>query len=560
MESEPETDSDSALDELLPGADVEASVTSHASDETSTIREDMVQNAIGFLNHVQVRNSSDLQKRKFLVDKGLTDAEINEAYSRVSAAPATSLPHSRQPPPKPFENKTTNQNTSIGTSLHSQPTSSTQLHGNPTTSTGMPWTQMVLIAGAIGAGSWVAKDTVKGLMKRAVISCYPEQFSQKLPEALEIRSDKEAQKFMDSTTAAMEAQTKEMKNVTDAIASLVKTFQEQSAANQLAIQTATSSNIKEIREELQLLSSKLDQPSREDSGMKIGLDSSSDMHTHLLEIRSMLTRTLQGGDVHQYAAPTPIAGLTGLNRNIEGWGTTPPATPACEPEVPLSPTGSMPIQGLSPAEQEIALDFKETESKSTEPDGRVRGPGGQPPQDMPPHPRSYAEVLEMLEQGQTPPGIREIDDKPPNPHQAFPSARLQPKPKPWEKKEVSTPTRRNNALSGEAKTGAIPPWAIGQSGAPGNIGTSVTSQSSVTGSSSMIRELNSSDFDIKPNESNDWSPPPKPSFSLPKASSTPSGKLSTPVGHKIQSSTTKNNNSSLTKRDTFSRDSSSEDD
>lgn len=49
----------------------------------------------------------------------------------------------------------------------------------------------------------------------------------------------------------------------------------------------------------------------------------------------------------------------------------------------------------------------------------------------------WAQVLEMLEQGKTPPGIREdIVDVPPNPLAPPPDARLKPRSKPWER---STP-------------------------------------------------------------------------------------------------------------------------
>ena len=52
------------------------------------------------------------------------------------------------------------------------------------------------------------------------------------------------------------------------------------------------------------------------------------------------------------------------------------------------------------------------------------------------HPASYMEVLEMLERGETPPGIRDdIDDKPPNPEQPPPPSRMKPPPKPWERRE-----------------------------------------------------------------------------------------------------------------------------
>lgn len=50
-------------------------------------------------------------------------------------------------------------------------------------------------------------------------------------------------------------------------------------------------------------------------------------------------------------------------------------------------------------------------------------------------PTSYMDVLAILERGETPPGIRtDINDKPPNPEQPPPPARLKARPKPWEKK------------------------------------------------------------------------------------------------------------------------------
>lgn len=52
----------------------------------------------------------------------------------------------------------------------------------------------------------------------------------------------------------------------------------------------------------------------------------------------------------------------------------------------------------------------------------------------PQHPVSYMEVLEMLERGQKPPGIRDdINDKAPNPQVSPPPARLKPLPKPWKR-------------------------------------------------------------------------------------------------------------------------------
>ena len=60
------------------------------------------------------------------------------------------------------------------------------------------------------------------------------------------------------------------------------------------------------------------------------------------------------------------------------------------------------------------------------------GGEGEDPSGEPPHPASYMEVLEMLKKGQTPPGIRDIDDAPPDPNAELPAATLPRKPKPWE--------------------------------------------------------------------------------------------------------------------------------
>lgn len=49
-----------------------------------------------------------------------------------------------------------------------------------------------------------------------------------------------------------------------------------------------------------------------------------------------------------------------------------------------------------------------------------------------PHPRSYMEIMAMIQRGEKPSNIREINDAPPNPNQPVPLPRLAPRPKPWE--------------------------------------------------------------------------------------------------------------------------------
>ena len=53
----------------------------------------------------------------------------------------------------------------------------------------------------------------------------------------------------------------------------------------------------------------------------------------------------------------------------------------------------------------------------------------------PPHPSNFMDILEMLENGKTPPGIKDIDDTPPNPDAAIPRSSASRPGKPWQSPE-----------------------------------------------------------------------------------------------------------------------------
>ncbi|XP_042392875.1 peroxisomal membrane protein PEX14-like isoform X3 [Zingiber officinale] len=54
------------------------------------------------------------------------------------------------------------------------------------------------------------------------------------------------------------------------------------------------------------------------------------------------------------------------------------------------------------------------------------------PTPPPSHPKSYMEIIEMIQRGERPPNIKDIDDSPPNPNQPIAKPCLPPRPKPWE--------------------------------------------------------------------------------------------------------------------------------
>ncbi|GAA0163047.1 primary active transporter [Lithospermum erythrorhizon] len=63
---------------------------------------------------------------------------------------------------------------------------------------------------------------------------------------------------------------------------------------------------------------------------------------------------------------------------------------------------------------------------------RSSSPSASAESSAPPHPKSYMEIMAMVQRGEKPSNIREIDDMPPNPNQPIPNPRVAPKPKPWE--------------------------------------------------------------------------------------------------------------------------------
>ncbi|KAM1322564.1 hypothetical protein PS2_015115 [Malus domestica] len=49
-----------------------------------------------------------------------------------------------------------------------------------------------------------------------------------------------------------------------------------------------------------------------------------------------------------------------------------------------------------------------------------------------PHPKSYMDIMAMVQRGEKPPNVKDTDDLPPNPNQQLSNPRLAPRAKPWE--------------------------------------------------------------------------------------------------------------------------------
>nr|XP_043615269.1 peroxisomal membrane protein PEX14 isoform X2 [Erigeron canadensis] len=90
-------------------------------------------------------------------------------------------------------------------------------------------------------------------------------------------------------------------------------------------------------------------------------------------------------------------------------------------------------------------------------------PASVEPSATPPHPKSYMEIMSMIQRGERPPNIREINDLPPNPDQPVSNPRLAPKPKPWE----TTQSQGNSTYTPENTNGL---YSYGQdNGGPNSV-------------------------------------------------------------------------------------------
>ncbi|KAK8627389.1 hypothetical protein V6N13_135001 [Hibiscus sabdariffa] len=106
-------------------------------------------------------------------------------------------------------------------------------------------------------------------------------------------------------------------------------------------------------------------------------------------------------------------------------------------------------------------------------DSSVRPLSAPPRPSVGQHPNSYMEIMAKIQRGEKPPGIKDIDDSPPNPNQPLPNPQITPRLKPWEiarqqnsfghtpEKVFSRPNgesrqpwwRRNNNTNGIAEAG-----------------------------------------------------------------------------------------------------------
>ncbi|KAI8007195.1 Peroxisomal membrane protein PEX14 [Camellia lanceoleosa] len=92
-------------------------------------------------------------------------------------------------------------------------------------------------------------------------------------------------------------------------------------------------------------------------------------------------------------------------RKLEGQGNNPRKIPLVEQDHQVSFTNSRPSNGNGKVDYDLY-----SGARSSSPPATVEP-------SVAPHPKSYMEIMAMVQRGEKPPNIREINDLPPNPNQ-----------------------------------------------------------------------------------------------------------------------------------------------
>ena len=451
----------------------------------------MLANAISFLTHDKVRGSPEAHKRAFLLQKGLTDAEVDEAFRRVPQAKAV-VPAAAPAVPAPAPAATSGGGQMVAAAPPRQP---------------MTWGKMAIYAGSLAAAAYGAAELWKTyLLPRLAEACgsdeakgaraAAEEAAKAAKEAVaaveRATADRSAQ--MDATAAALESQAAELREALDAVGAL----------GAMASGESGSVTVEEMRAEMStLVTSIASLQATVQQGNAAKENRLRSLETELADVKAALEDKSLG--VSDRVAL--LGRVAAAERNSKGKGKE-KVGEAADSHAALEAAAAAAIYA-----QKTAM----ARSPSNSVDGAAAKSVSGAATPTPAPPASYAEVMEMIQRGETPPGIEKVNDTPPNPNAAVSEAKMAPPRKPWE--DGGSEDGAENAegsvdASGSGSGGAggsnwwQQPGALGQPPIPEGVRLEEIVEHEATGSGSGASGSGSGAAGLK-----GWTPPAAPSLS-----------------------------------------------
>ena len=418
-------------------------------------REEMVANAVAFLRHPQVATSPEHSKRAFLEKKGLNEPEIAEAFRRVS--------RDKKADAADAADAKTRANGA------SEPTSAK-------TDEKLRWTQVVARAGAaVAAVSWAYKTFRP--KHDSPGSNAPPPPPPPLPSAAANDAERTAAALAQAVAAA-EAAKRDAADARARAAAAERALEAAPPPPSLTaddVSTAVEAAKRDLRRELEsVVARAVRDATRESENVDcrplgslatpegvapVGQPpdaASAGVRRELAAIKAMLASSplvaANAGVKSPRDDRTPRMRADAGASSVDAFGSeteedelgggslsgpdvvVPPSAAKSRAALAGSSRAARAAGPSTPTRGAFGAPYSGNSGTRGGDEARPRVVDASPPSTPadPPHPASYRDVLDMLDKGLTPPGIKDVDDKPPDPTRSMPRARVEPRRKPWE--------------------------------------------------------------------------------------------------------------------------------
>eukprot|EP00164_Ancoracysta_twista_P003735 GFYU01005008.1.p1 GENE.GFYU01005008.1~~GFYU01005008.1.p1 ORF type:complete len:533 (-),score=112.70 GFYU01005008.1:80-1636(-) len=385
------------------------------------LREDQIGNAVKFLSHPSVSSSPEQNKKDFLRKKGLTDAEIAEAFRRVGpgttpAAPQYAAPVQQYAPPGQYAPP---QGMPAQQIVPAQPQSIVK-------------PVLLATSAVVGIGGLFAYlahmyfnrngkgDDSNNNTGSSTIVKVEEVETVALPDAGLVKVSTEIDNLkqeLSDLAKSIDSQTKELKSGFSSIERLTKSIEDER-------KEAAQKQTKQYDD----LKSELKSTFRESNAPSTDMSSIRDDISSLKQVVGKLAMSTAAAA----AQPQP-----------QGQSQRRPP--------------SMPSPSQSPASSSKAFNpFEAVATGNVPPEvseamnGKAGGDAAAPPAataEATPYSKSFIDVMNMVQNGETPPGIRQIDSTPPDPNVPLKKSTKGPPTKPWQRKGKAPATPPQTAPS-----------------------------------------------------------------------------------------------------------------
>lgn len=441
-----------------------------ASSQAAALREDQVQNAISFLAHPNVSPSPPATKRSFLERKGLTAAEIDEAFRRVpgsntestsstatlsnvgsgstsgtvsylqagqNAAPSSSQPLQTRPTPPYLSGQGSQPGASPSVyATAGLPALAPAAAQQPAAPPPLRWSQVVLGAVAVAGAAYAAFSVLVPRLRGAYHRWAEATAQRQAEERARAEQLEAAVKSLAGLQDELRSSSKDIVEAAAALRDAAAASKEASSAA-AAVSAGHTAQMQKLSLQLQQLvdarpPSRQAQQQRAPGNAGGYSNGAASYQPERFEFERFDHAPHAAGSSPHYSYGYGLEATQGSEQRqrqahayygSSGGMATPPYTATSSAVASPKQLGS--ANGAASSMGMVAEAHGNGHAARQAPPA----PAGPPPT----YPPAFSELVEMVAAGITPPNVRtDINDVPPDPTRPLSAPRMAPRPKPWE--------------------------------------------------------------------------------------------------------------------------------